>query len=135
MSDVDLLNDVLDQEHAAAYAMPVIAARVSRLERRTLLTRREHLDRIEAVTRAVEGLDGEPVTAQAAYPVPPVGSASEAADLAVDVERACLTAYVRVVREGGEAYRPFATDAMIQIAERLLTWGAEPEALPGLTLS
>lgn len=134
MSDADLLNDALAQEHAAVYGFPVIAARFESLSDRVERTLTAHEDRIEALTDLIETLEAIPVTAQPAYPVPALERLAEAEGFAEELERACLAAYVRVLREGEAGHREFATDAAIETAEWLVRWGAAAEAFPGLTL-
>lgn len=134
-NDADLLNEALAAEHAAAFAYPVIAARDAGAAERAERTRDIHRDRADAVAERIEGLDAIPVAPLATYDIGAPDSREESRAIAQRVEQACLSAYARVIQEGTAELREFATDAMIETAEILLGWRAEPEAFPGLDLT
>lgn len=134
MSTADLLNDVLTVEYAAAYGLPVVAARIEALAERAERCATAHAERIEALTALVDDAGGSAAAPRATYRVPRLSTRAEAEEFVRELERACLTAYVQVVSAGEVADRAFATEAMVEVARWLVRWGAEPEAFPGLTL-
>jgi hypothetical protein len=136
-SEVDVLQEVLGNEHAAVYVYGVLGARTSESATPDLyLTLRAaydaHRARRNELTGWVSAEGATPVAAATAYEV---ASGLETADgvtsAALDLERACAEVYAAAVASTTTERRSWAVDALNDAAVRALGLRGTPEMFPG----
>ena len=137
-SVLDTVQQVLAGEHAAVYAYGVIGGRSPAAEaglgRRAYVV---HRARRDALTTAVRAAGAEPVVAEPGYALPvDVASAAAAQRVGQQVEDRCSVLYAALVAAapGSGRTREQAVTALGDAAVRLLAWGGQPVALPGVQL-
>lgn len=136
------LQPALAAEHAAVYGYGVVGAVLSDAaddgggrtglpgEGAALAGYAEHRARRD---RLIAMIGADAVAAEPAYALPfPVTTSARARRLAAGIEQRCAGVYADVVSETTDAERSFAAQALTEAAVRSLTWGAQPEAFPGL---
>jgi Domain of unknown function (DUF4439) len=87
----------------------------------------------DSLATMISALGATPQPAATAYRLPfPVGTARQAASLAVELELGVVAGYLRLVAIKNTALRTLATTRMQDAAVRAARWGGQPEAFPGL---
>ncbi|MFE6498171.1 ferritin-like domain-containing protein [Streptomyces sp. NPDC057748] len=124
----------LAAEHAAVYGYGVVGGRVAEGRRaEAAAAHHAHRARRDALVRAVRGLGGEPVAAQAAYALPfAVPGPAAAVRLAAVLEDRVAGVYSDLVRAAEGPLRREAADAMREAAVRAVRWRGSGVAFPGL---
>ena len=130
------LQQALAGEHAAVYAYGVAGGVLGPVGSSAARARdgygvhRDRRDRIEEQLRA---LDEQPVAAEPGYGVPaPVTTAGSAVALARRVEDRCAVLHAAVVAASTDALRREAMGWLDDAATRVLGWGGESTAFPGV---
>jgi len=130
------LQQALAGEHAAVYAYGVAGGvldpvgSAATLAREGYATHRDRRDRIRAQLRALEE---EPVAAEPGYGLPGrVTTAAEAGALTRRVEDRCAVLHAAVVAASTGELRREATGWLGDAATRLLGWGGDSTAFPGV---
>ncbi len=138
MKPLEALQQTLAGEHAAVYLYGVIGGRVSLSAQETLWRRvrdayTAHVQRRDQVLAMVRAVDAEPVAAEPSYELPnPATTPQQLEDAALTVEERCSAVYAEMVGSTWGANRQWALDALEDTAVRLLGFGGEPEAFPGI---
>jgi hypothetical protein len=142
-SGLDALQRTLAGEHAAVFVLAALGGRASALTAPSLRTALDaaydaHLERRDRLRVMVVAAGGDPVAAEPAYRLPGSSTGSSAATTAqiegqaLQVERACATAYAALVAATAGADRRWAVDALVATAVGEAAFGGTPEALPGV---
>lgn len=135
---LDATQLVLAGEHAAVYAYGVLGGRSPTAEA-GLATRNfvVHRARRDALTTSVREAAGEPVVAEPGYTLPvDVVAAASARRVGQQVEDRCSVLYATLVAAAPASTRTRqqAVTALSDAALRLLAWGGQAAALPGVQL-
>jgi hypothetical protein len=137
MTEVDVLQEVLANEHAALYVFGVLGARTSESAAPELhLALRAaydaHRSRRDEVTGRLAADGASPVAAATAYEVPPgLETPDGVAAAALDLERACAAVYAAAVAGTTAERRAWAIGALNDAAVRELGFRGTPEMFPG----
>lgn len=136
MSAVESLQLALAAEHAAVYVYGALGGRTSRSATPELAAAisaayEAHRGRRAQLTTAILDLDAEPVSAEPAYELPPMGTPGQVERAALEVERACARTYVFVVANTVADQRRTAIGALNEAAVRELAFRGTPEIFPG----
>jgi hypothetical protein len=127
--EAEPLQRALAAEHAAVFAYGVIGG-VLRGEALATAGHDAHRGRRDQL---ISRLGERAVPAEPAYALPfAVEDARRARRLGRVVEQRCAAVYADVVSRTTGATRALAAEALTECAVRRLSWGAEPEAFPGL---
>ena len=138
MTPLDALQAALAGEHAAIYVYGVLGGRVSVSEAPTITaavtsaytTHRARRDQLQLMLRR---LGGEPVAAAVAYELEGrADTTQQIAGEARGIETRCAEVYAQAVGSTVGVQRQWAIDAHTDAAVRLLGFGGEPDAFPGL---
>lgn len=138
MAPNDALQTALAAEHAAVFVYGALGGQTSQSANPALyaavtdayVTHRGRRDRLIAV---LEKAGRDPVAAEPGYDLPAdLSSATAVADRALEIERSCAATYAFVVGSTTGPDRRWAVDALLDAALRELTFGGQPEKLPGL---
>jgi hypothetical protein len=138
VTDVDPLQQTLAAEHAAVYVLAALGGRAAALRtpslQAALATSYDvHLARRDHLTSVIAGAGQTPVAAAPAYELPrPLTTASQINAAALQVERACVAAYAALVAAGDRPIRGWAVATLGAGALSELTFGGQPQPLPGL---
>ncbi len=129
---------VLAGEHAAVYAYGVMGGRSPAVEAE-LATRGfvVHRARRDALTTSVREAGAEPVVAEPGYALPvDVVAPAPARRVGEQIEDRCSVLYATLVAAApaSTTTRQQAVTALSDAGVRLLTWGGEAAALPGVQL-
>jgi hypothetical protein len=138
MTPQEALQLALAGEHAAVYLYGVIGGRVSVSAQPVLWQRTRdaynlHRGRRDQLVAMVRTSGADPVAAEVSYELP--NTAMTPAQLeaaALEVEERCAAVYADMVGSTSGANRQWALDALEDAAVRLLGFGGEPEAFPGI---
>lgn len=132
MTPTEALQAWLALEHEAVWLYPLIGARFGDLRPRASTAFRTHRDTRDALERRVRAAGEDPVANRLTYDVDPLTSQKRALRAARQLEArisaACLT--LAGVSEGD--LRAYAITNLTRAAVAELTWGARPQAFPGL---
>jgi len=137
MTEIDVLQDVLANEHAAVYVLGVIGARTSETTDPDLyLTVRAaydaHRGRRDLLTGEIATAGAEPVTSATAYEVPTGLETTDGVTLAgLEVERASADVYAAAVAATTTGHRALMIEALNDAAVRELGLRGTPEMFPG----
>jgi hypothetical protein len=137
MSEVDVLQEVLANEHAAVYVYGVLGARTSESAAPDLhLALRAaydvHRGRRDELTGQVADEGVTPVAAATAYEVPAgLETADGVTSAALELERACADVYAAAVASTTAERRSWAVGALNDAAVRGLGLRGTPEMFPG----
>jgi hypothetical protein len=137
VSEVDVLQEALANEHAALYLFGVLGARTSESDAAELyLALREAYDAHRARRDELAGrlaADGAtPVAAATAYEVPlGLETTTGVASAALNLERACAEVYAAAVAGTTAERRAWAVGALNDAAVRELGFRGTPEMFPG----
>ena len=137
MTEIDILQDVLANEHAAVYVLGVIGARTSQsaapAEYLTIRAAYDaHRGRRDLLTGQIAAAGAEPVTSATAYEVPTGLETTEGATLAgLELERACADVYAAAVANTTADNRAVMVAALNDAAVRELGLRGTPEMFPG----
>ena len=126
----------LGGEHAAVYAYGVVAAQAvsepdSQL--RAAAAYAVHIRRRDALMAQIAASHADPDAALPAYSLPAHGDAAAAARVGRLVESRCGVLYADLVAGSAGSPRTFARTALLDAADRELTWGGRPSNLPGMS--
>lgn len=134
----DALQTALAAEHAAVFVYGALGGQTSQSDDPNLygvitdayVTHRARRDRLIGLI----GADGsEPVAAEPGYDLPAdLSTPTAVAARALSLERGCAATYVFVIASTSDEDRKWAIDALLDAALRELTFGGDPELLPGL---
>ncbi len=131
-TQTDALQRRLALEHEAVWLYPLIGARfdeLTKLARTSFVTHRDTRDEVLARLRA---LGVEPVATELSYDVGPLSSPAEAREAARSLEAGISAACLMLVGITEDDVRQYSIKSLIRSARAELTWGAEPQAFPGL---
>jgi hypothetical protein len=137
MSEVDVLQQVLANEHAAVYVYGVLGARTSQSATPDLyLVLRAahdvHRGRRDALTGQVAHEGVTPLASATAYEVPAgLETADGVTSAALELERACADVYAAAVASTTADRRSWAVGALNDAAVRELGLRGTPEMFPG----
>jgi hypothetical protein len=137
MTEVDVLQEVLGNEHAAVYVLGVIGARTSESAAPAdYLTIRAaydaHRGRRDLLTGQIVAAGAQPVTSATAYEVPTGLDTTAGAVLAgLELERACADVYAAAVANTTADNRTLMVGALNDAAVRELGLRGTPEMFPG----
>lgn len=128
----EALQTWLALEHEAVWLYPVIGARFDDLTKSARTSFESHRDiRDEVITRLrAQGV--EPVGTELSYDVGPLTSSAEAREAARALEASISAACLALVGVTEDAMRKYAIKGLTRAARAELTWGAQPQAFPGL---
>lgn len=136
-AEVDVLQDVLANEHAVVYLLGVIGGRTSASASPDLYATIRaaydaHRGRRDDLTGLVAAAGADPVAAETAY-LPPTGlDTPEGQALAgLELERACADVYAAAVAATTAANRSLMIGALNDAAVRALGLRGTPEMFPG----
>jgi hypothetical protein len=135
---LDAAQLVLAGEHAAVYAYGVMGGRSPALAA-GLATRNfvVHRARRDALTTSIRAGGADPVAAEPGYALPvDVAAAAPARQLGQQVEDRCSVLYAALVAAAPASTQPRqqAVTALSDAGLRLLDWGGQAAALPGVQL-
>jgi hypothetical protein len=92
-----------------------------------------HRDRRDALVALITAAGVQPPAAAAAYDIPfPVTGLPSARRLARYIEGRCAAVYVRAIGSTTGQARRLVSSTLVDCAVRGVSWGAAPEAFPGL---
>jgi hypothetical protein len=137
VSEVDVLQEVLANEHAALYVFGVLGARTSQsavpdLHRALRAAYDAHRSRRDEVTGQVAATGATPAPAATAYELPTgLETPDVVAAAALDLERACAEVYAAAVASTTAERRAWAIGALNDAAVRELGFRGTPEMFPG----
>jgi hypothetical protein len=137
VSEVDVLQEVLANEHAALYVFGVLGARTSESAAPELYVALRavydaHRSRRDEVTGRLVADGATPVAAATAYEVPPgLDTPDGVAAAALDLERACSEVYAAAVASTTAERRAWAVGALNDAAVREPGFRGTPEMFPG----
>jgi hypothetical protein len=137
MSEVDVLQQVLANEHAAVYVYGVLGARTSQSATPDLyLVLRAahdvHRGRRDELTGQVAHEGVTPLASATAYEVPAgLETADGVTSAALELERACADVYAAAVASTTADRRSWAVGALNDAAVRELGLRGTPEMFPG----
>ena len=137
MTEIDVLQDVLANEHAAVYLLGVIGARTSQsgapeAYAAVRAAYDAHRGRRDDLTGLVAASGAEPVAAEPAYTVPAGLETTDGVLLAgLELERACADVYAAAVAGTTADNRALLVSALNDAAVRELGLRGTPEMFPG----
>jgi hypothetical protein len=136
-AEIDALQAVLANEHAAVYVLGVIGARTSQSAAPTAYDAiraafAAHRTRRDDLTGLVAAAGADPVAAATAYEVPAaLGTTDEVLLAALEVERGCADVYAAAVASTTRDHRILMIQALNDAAVRALGLRGTPEMFPG----
>lgn len=137
MSEVDVLQGVLGNEHAALYVYGVLGARTSASATPELYLAlrgayEAHRARRDELTGRLVADGATPAAAATAYEVPPgLETVDGLTSAALDLEGACAEVYAAAVAGTTGERRAWAVGALNDAAVRELGFRGTPEMFPG----
>ena len=137
MSYLEALQDALAAEHAAVYVTGALGAQTSQSAQPTLYgafvsAYRAHRDGRDRLVALVRGLNAQPVVAEVAYELgADLGDVTVLARRALNVERACASAYAALVASSTGSDRRWPLAQLEMTAVRELAFRGTPEIFPG----
>ena len=138
MTPLRALQTVLAGEHAAVYLYSVLGGRLSTSKAPTTAAAIDaayaaHRARRDQLQLAIRKLGGKPVVAQVAYePSGPVDTTAEIITEARGIETRCAEIYAQAVANTTGLDRRASIDSLTDAAVRVLSFGGEPSAFPGV---
>lgn len=139
MTLVDAFQQALAAEHRAVYLYEYAGGRASAYVGKGLAARcftewRHHQQLRSWLESQIARLGATPVAAELTYPAPDVTSARQVREVAQDAEQGCLVAWLAVVpvADPSSAHRDTALTNVSGAGVRAVSFGAEPQGLPGL---
>ena len=132
--DIAAMQAALAAEQAASYGYGVAGAHLGRARYAAAAADSvAHEQARDALTAMITALGGRPRPAAIAYRLPGrVRTASQAAALAVTLERQAAAAYLGLVAAAAPGLRTFAADGMRACSVRAARWSGRSPAFPGL---
>lgn len=137
MTETDVLQDLLADEHAAVYVLGVLGARTSQSAAPELYAAVRgaydaHRDRRDELTGLIASTGAVPVASATAYVVPVGLETTDGIALAaLELERAGAAAYAEAVAGTTAERRAWAITALNDAAVRELGLRGTPEMFPG----
>ena len=137
MTETDVLQEVLADEHAAVYVLGVLGARTSQSSSPDLYSALRaaydaHRSRRDDLTGRIAADGATPVPAATAYEVPAgLESTDGVTRAALALERACAAVYASAVATTTSDRRAWAVAALNDAAVRELGFRGTPEMFPG----
>ncbi|AWB92765.1 DUF4439 domain-containing protein [Aeromicrobium chenweiae] len=132
MTPTEALQAWLALEHEAVWLYPVVGARFAGLRPRASTAFRTHRDTRDALERRIRAAGEDPVANRLTYDVGPLDTEKRALRAArrleAQISAVCLT--LAGAAEGD--LRAYAVRNLNRAALAELTWGARPQAFPGL---
>jgi hypothetical protein len=138
VTPLDSLQAALAGEHAAIHVYAVLGGRVSVSAAPSTAAAigsayAMHRARRDQLRTMVQELGGEPVAAEVSYELTgPADTTPQIVREARGIEERCAEVYAQAVGATVRAQRQWAIDALTDAAVRSLTFGGEPQAVPGL---
>ncbi|WP_193605516.1 ferritin-like domain-containing protein [Nocardioides dongkuii] len=137
MTAAAALRAAVQAEHAAIYVYGVLGAQTSataqpELHAALVAAYAQHRARRDQLVARMRDLGETPPAAAPAYDVPPrLDDVAVVREQARRVEATCAATYAHLVGSSTGSLRRWAIGALTDAAVRGLTFGAEPEVLPG----
>jgi len=137
MSELDVLQDVLANEHAAVYVYGVLGARTSESATPDIYAALRaahdaHRGRRDELTGQIAADGATPVASATAYEVPAgLETADGVTTAGLELERACAAVYAAAVASTTAERRIWAVEALNDAAVRELGLRGTPEMFPG----
>lgn len=136
MTPVEAQQATLAGEHAAVYLYGVFGAQASQSRQPQLYARlldafRVHRRRRDQLTATIAASGATPVASEVTYDLPPMATAPELNDAALQVERRIARTYGQLVESTAGAERRWALVALDDSAVRQLEFRGTPEMFPG----
>jgi hypothetical protein len=134
----EALQTALAAEHAAVFVYGALGGQTSQSATPALSTAVTdgyvtHRGRRDDLVQRIEALGEEPVPAEPAYDLPAdLSTPTAVSRRALALERSCAATYAFVVASTSGADRRWGVEALLDSAVRELSFGGEPERLPGL---
>lgn len=128
----DALQRWLALEHEAVWLYPVIGARFHDLTKSARASFESHRDVRDDVLARLRSQGVEPVGTELSYDVGPLKTPSDARKAALVLEASISAACLALVGVTEDAVRKHAIKNLTKSARAELTWGAKPQAFPGL---
>jgi hypothetical protein len=132
MTPTKALQAWLALEHQAVWLHPVLGARFDELRQRATVSFAAHRATRDAVIARLRALDAEPVRTRLAYDVGPLTTPDEARGAARTLEAEICAACLTLAGAVEDDTRAYAVTNLTRAALAELTWGAPPQAFPGL---
>jgi sugar phosphate isomerase/epimerase len=129
--DLQAWQDVLAAEHAALWGYGLVGA-TPPLAPPAQQAQRAHRERRTRCIDAVVALGGEPVASAAAYQIEPPDDATDAREVAAQLEEACQAAYAALAGAEDRASRLRATRWLRESAISQWRWSGAVPTFPGL---
>lgn len=133
MSATTAMQDWLALEHEAVWLLPITGARFDELTELSRRTQDAHLITRDNLLERIHRSGADPVATALAYDVGPLRTIAEARAAVRKVESRIAAACLALVGEVSGDDRTFATTSLRQVALTQFSWGAEPQAFPGLS--
>lgn len=128
----DVLQKWLALEHEAVWLYPVIGARFGALTKLARTSFEAHRDTRDDLIVRLQTLGVEPVGTELSYDVGPLTTPAEARAAARALESSICAACLALVGVSEDTMRTYAIRGLTRGARAELTWGAQPQAFPGL---
>ncbi|MCL3818872.1 DUF4439 domain-containing protein [Aeromicrobium wangtongii] len=132
MTPVEALQAWLALEHEAVWFYPVVGARRADLVDRASASFEQSRDVRDALESRLRALGAEPVDAELTYDVGPVTTSEQASAAAQSLEARIAAACVLLAGVADDGLRRYAVRGVTRAALAEQTWGAAPQAFPGL---
>jgi hypothetical protein len=132
MTPREALQAWLALEHEAVWLYPVVGARVDSLVQPARASFASHRDVRDDLVGRLQTLGVTPVAAVLGYDVGPLTTPAEARAAAQSLERRISAAVLTLAGVAEGDLRAFAVAALRTSALAEQTWGAAPQAFPGL---
>jgi hypothetical protein len=128
----DAMQTWLALEHEAVWLLPVLGARFDDLVDTATASFEAHRDTRDGLLGRLDALGVEPVSSRLVYDHGPLTTPAEARAAAQVLEARIASACLVLAGEGEADLRAYAVRNVRKAALAGLTWGAAPEAFPGL---
>lgn len=132
MTTAEQVNAWLALEHEAVWLFPLVGARFKDLLPRARSSFEAHRDARDGLLRRLAELGIEPVSTQLTYGSALPRKQAQALRAAQDLESRVAAACLALAGGSENDLRAHAVKGLRRAALAELTWGAEPEAFPGL---
>lgn len=128
----DALQRWLTLEHEAVWLYPVIGARFDDLTKLARTSFEAHRDTRDELMTRIAALGAQPDGTELSYDLGPLTTPTEARAAAQALESSICAACLAMVGVTEDALRTYAIRGLTRAARAELTWGAQPQAFPGL---
>lgn len=132
MTIADDFNAWLALEHEAVWLYPIIGARFADLRPRANRSFEAHRDTRDALLARLQQLGATPISTELAYDVGPLKTPAQARKVAQRLEANICAACLKLAGDATGRTKTYAIRNLRKAAVAELTWGAAPQAFPGL---